>query len=642
MFVLNEDKSIYATRGDIVFFTVSAADIETEEKYKFQPGDIVRIKIFGKKDANSVVLQKDFPVVEETEAVDIYLDKEDTKIGDVISKPRDYWYEVELNPYSDPQTIIGYNEDGPMVFKLFPEGADIPAFEPVPEDYPFIDDELDLTSDRPVQNQAIARAVVSLRADFEETKETVTETANNAVSVASVAENAVAVERARIDNIVALKDGSTTGDAELLDIRVDVDGVTHDTAGGAIRAHGIKRTIMVEDDLNAYTEPMWAVCKGTAANAPCSETGIIVNELSNVGSGWLLQRYFSCSTREAFWRTKRTEHEWSDWREYDRNKFSKWIAAGEDLNTVLEKDFYFAMCAAGASNAPAGANSNGMVALLPFSSGDNYWYMQLWFDTDMSNIFVRQNRSDVWTEWEHIYSRAKKNATAPKTVVFMGDSILGNNQSETGVVNLYASKTGNTCHNFAFGGSRAKNHTDEWAAFDAETICKAIVSGDFSEQLAAVESITTEPEYFAESVAKLAAFDFNNCDILVCNWGTNDWNGGTSYEEYFAAMSTFVETMQTAFPKMRIFKMTPTQRFKDNGAGELVSGNEFASAGVTLQEFVSGEHLFTEKYNIPVIDMFNIGINGYNRAHYFPNGDNTHHNEYGREVIANKLANAVF
>ena len=98
MFVVNDDLSIYATRGDIVCLNVSAMDDSTGTQYEFQAGDIVRMKIFGKKDAESIYLSKDFPVVAKTYAVGIMLTEEDTKIGDVISKPMDYWYEIELNP----------------------------------------------------------------------------------------------------------------------------------------------------------------------------------------------------------------------------------------------------------------------------------------------------------------------------------------------------------------------------------------------------------------------------------------------------------------------------------------------------------------------------------------------------------------
>ena len=47
--------------------------------------------------------------------------------------------------------------------------------------------------------------------------------------------NLVSVERARINNIVALEQGSTTGDAELTDLRIDIDGRIHVSAGEAVR-----------------------------------------------------------------------------------------------------------------------------------------------------------------------------------------------------------------------------------------------------------------------------------------------------------------------------------------------------------------------------------------------------------------------
>lgn len=162
MIIVNEDRSVYVTRGDSAMFTVSA-DVDGE-RLTFKPGDLVRLKVFEKKNANNVVLQKDFPIEALTEIVTIYLTSADTKIGSVISKPVVYWYEIELNPFTYPQTIVGYDNDGAKIFKLFPEGRDLEDDPITEEDIPIVDVELDASSTRPVQNQAIARAITKLNA----------------------------------------------------------------------------------------------------------------------------------------------------------------------------------------------------------------------------------------------------------------------------------------------------------------------------------------------------------------------------------------------------------------------------------------------------------------------------------------------
>lgn len=165
MFTIDDDMTIYITRGDTAYFSVMAEN--NGVKYKFQPGDVVRMKVTAKKDCTNVAFQKDFAVIKESEKVDILLTEKETKIGDVISKPVDYWYEIELNPYTNPQTIIGYDDDGAKIFKLFPGGRDLMPTPVDQEDIPVVDAEISLTSDRPVQNQAVTRALVGLEKECE-------------------------------------------------------------------------------------------------------------------------------------------------------------------------------------------------------------------------------------------------------------------------------------------------------------------------------------------------------------------------------------------------------------------------------------------------------------------------------------------
>lgn len=123
MFKVKDDLSIHVTRGDVGLLGITAKN-EDESDYIFQIGDVVRLGVFEKKKFSSIKLQKDIIVQEQGTEVQIPLDKEDTTIGNIINTPVDYWYEIQLNPETNPQTIIGYDENGAKIFRLYPEGVE--------------------------------------------------------------------------------------------------------------------------------------------------------------------------------------------------------------------------------------------------------------------------------------------------------------------------------------------------------------------------------------------------------------------------------------------------------------------------------------------------------------------------------------
>ena len=121
MFRIYANNNICLTRGDIANLSITAKNIDGTD-YIFKVDDVVRLNIFKKGDC-TVVLKKEITIQEETTNVNISLTSEETKIGDLINKPTEYWYEIVLNPDTYPQTIVGYM-DSPTVFKLLPEAND--------------------------------------------------------------------------------------------------------------------------------------------------------------------------------------------------------------------------------------------------------------------------------------------------------------------------------------------------------------------------------------------------------------------------------------------------------------------------------------------------------------------------------------
>lgn len=91
--------------------------------YIFQPDDVIRFGIYNKKKLNEdALVLKEITVSEASEYVEFTLTSREMKLGKLINKPKDYWYEVTMN---GGQTLIGYDEDGAKILKLYPEGSEV-------------------------------------------------------------------------------------------------------------------------------------------------------------------------------------------------------------------------------------------------------------------------------------------------------------------------------------------------------------------------------------------------------------------------------------------------------------------------------------------------------------------------------------
>ena len=118
-----DDMSISLTRGDSVAFDVQAK--QGDSVYEYAESDIIHFRVSEAKDVGEELLALSFRPIKGEDgkySVQVQLDAEDTRnLGKAASKPVEYWYEVALENSAGEQTIIGYDEDGAKIFRLYPE-----------------------------------------------------------------------------------------------------------------------------------------------------------------------------------------------------------------------------------------------------------------------------------------------------------------------------------------------------------------------------------------------------------------------------------------------------------------------------------------------------------------------------------------
>jgi hypothetical protein len=112
------ENEIAISRGDSCTLDVTIP-LEEDNYYVFQPGDLIKLRVYEKNGYDKEVkLEKEVVVDCETEIAQIVLEESDTLFAPISNKRLIYWYDISLN---EDKTIIGYdNEDGPKQFIITP------------------------------------------------------------------------------------------------------------------------------------------------------------------------------------------------------------------------------------------------------------------------------------------------------------------------------------------------------------------------------------------------------------------------------------------------------------------------------------------------------------------------------------------
>lgn len=196
----------------------------------------------------------------------------------------------------------------------------------------------------------------------------------------------------------------------------------------------------------------------------------------------------------------------------------------------------------------------------------------------------------------------------------------------------------------------AKDNVASWDAFCMYRLAYAIVNNDFSYQDAADFSVL--PSYFPESLALLKSIDFNEIDAITIAYGTNDLTGGVTIDDqndphntatFAGALRYSLELLMAAFPQLHVYVCGLTYRFWESGGVFQEDSDTYENHGQTMQDFIDKGKNVSYDYHITFIDNNrDLGINKYNRAHWFPAGDGTHHNVAGARLIAEHMARIMF
>lgn len=218
-------------------------------------------------------------------------------------------------------------------------------------------------------------------------------------------------------------------------------------------------------------------------------------------------------------------------------------------------------------------------------------------------------------------------------IVFLGDSIFGNDTDNTSIPQVVNSLTGATVYNCSIGGKSATTLSHD--PLSANIILDSLISGDLS-YLPQDHHLYTDTYNFVNRESK------DNL-IFVINYGLNDYfngcplTGADNYDEHSfeGALRNIISKIQKAYPDALIILCTPNFTI----AYDYGNGIQGENAG-TLKDYADAILKLAEETNTEVLDNYNeLYITEDNWQELLTDG--YHFNEQGRFLIGSRIAQQI-
>lgn len=285
-----------------------------------------------------------------------------------------------------------------------------------------------------------------------------------------------------------------------------------------------------------------------------------------------------------------------------------------------------------------------------------------------TSFVVKETTEDLTTETEDYYAAMDPSVFEGRTddgvttIVMLGDDILSSYRGDDGVAALVSTGANATIYNCSFEGSSLAcstsaldidNHPMD--AFSAYRLATCIASNDYYLLDWALDTMPDPKPYFSDTIELLKGIDFNTVDIIMLNFGVNDYLNGYMMSNFAntedvasvtGSLRYTIDAIQSKYPHIRIIVNSPSFCYFQEADGSLVGSDirkngseEFASVGSLGDYMIAMKNICVEKTITFIDNYYGVKINSETADQYLEG--NVIPNAAGRQLIADHIIDVL-